>query len=271
MKRFYLILVLTLLTLLPAHAASLHTIQLQNRQADEIIPIVEPMLGAGEVITGRGYKIFLRASAQTLAEVQEIIDALDIAAKMLQISVFQGSERSLEKTSASANLRIETGAGSIGVGNNDGNGAGNINYSDGNISGEISASTTRQRSRSNPVHQLRIAEGAEGFIETGKQIPFFGLEGGYQAVTTGFYVLPRVSGDRVTLRVSPFKNALSRSGNGSIDTQSANTIISGRLGEWLQIGGVSSSSSSSRSGIGSYSSSNSESEDGIWIRAELLR
>jgi hypothetical protein len=93
--RFYLACPFLLYLLLAStlHAASLTTIQLQNRPAEEIIPIVEPMLGAGEVITGQGFKIFLRASEETVDQVQQIVSAIDIASKVLQISVFQGSKR----------------------------------------------------------------------------------------------------------------------------------------------------------------------------------
>jgi hypothetical protein len=92
MKLVYTLLGLMLLTS-PLQADSITTIQLQNRPAEEIIPIIEPMLGTGDVITGRGFKLFLRSSPETLAEVKDMIDVLDITAKILQISVFQGSER----------------------------------------------------------------------------------------------------------------------------------------------------------------------------------
>lgn len=273
MQRICLLLVLTLLTALPAQAGAINTIQLHNRPAAEIIPIVEPMLGAGEVITGHGFKLFLRASAQTLEQVEAMIAALDIAAKILQISVFQGSERSLETNSVSGNLRIVTGEGSIAAGNNGARGTGSLSFGNDNVSGDISASSTRQRRQSSPVHQLRVAEGSTGFIETGRQIPFpgVGTSNEYKAVTTGFYILPRVRGERVTLQVSPFRNALSGSGSDTIETSSASTTISGRLGEWLQIGGVSENSSSSQRGIASYASSQGESSDSIWIRADLAR
>jgi hypothetical protein len=71
--------------------------------------------------------------------------------------------------------------------------------------------------------------------------------------------------------VSPFKNALSASRSGNIETQSANTTLSGRIGEWLQVGGVSEQSSYTQSGTASYSAGSSERKDSIWIRADLLR
>jgi hypothetical protein len=253
-------------------AGSITTIQLNNRPAEEVIPIVKPMLGAGEVITGSGYKLFLRASPQSLQQVRDIIDVLDSAAKVLQVSVFQGSERDLKTRSVSGNLQIDNGNTSVDIGNSKNKSAGSISYNSGNVSGDINASSTHQRQTSNPVHQLRVSEGTEGFIQTGKQIPYFtGYSSTeYKDVTTGFYVLPRIHGDMVTLQISPFKNSLAKAGKGSIETQSARTTINGRIGEWLPLGGVSEQSNRSQSSIGSSSSTKSSSQQSIWIRADLI-
>jgi hypothetical protein len=272
MIRICTLLALLLLTS-AVQAASITTIQLNNRPAEEIIPIVKPMLDPSEVITGSGYKLFLRASPQTLQQVMGIVDALDIAAKVLEVSVFQGSEQDLKIRSVSGNLQIDNGNTSVGIGNDKKKSAGSISYNSGNVSGDINASSTHQRQSSNPVHKLRVSEGTEGFIQTGEQIPY--LTGyrstEYQDVTTGFYVLPRIRGDRVTLQISPFKNSLAKAGKGSIDTQSARTTISGRIGEWLPLGGVSEQSKRSQSSLGSSSSSQSSSQHSIWIKADLVQ
>ena len=263
------------LLLSSVQAASITTIQLQNRPAEEIIPIVKPLLGPGEVITASGFKLFLRASPASVEQVRDIIDALDVASKMLQISVFQGSERDLKTVAISGNLRIESGDASVGagVGSSGKQGAGNIAYNSGNVSGDISANSSQTSKVSNPVHQLRVSEGTEGFIQTGNQIAYSSYNNGteFKDVTTGFYVLPRIRGSVVMLKVRPFKNSQSNTGTGTIDTQSANTAISGRLGEWLPLGGVSEQFKRSQSGIGSSSSSEGSNQSSIWIRADLIQ
>ena len=268
-------LALSLLLLSSVQAASITTIQLQNRPAEEIIPIVKPLLGPGEVITASGFKLFLRASPASVEQVRDIIDALDVASKMLQISVFQGSERDLKTVAISGNLRIESGDASVGagVGSSGKQGAGNIAYNSGNVSGDISANSSQTSKVSNPVHQLRVSEGTEGFIQTGNQIAYSSYNNGteFKDVTTGFYVLPRIRGSVVMLKVRPFKNSQSNTGTGTIDTQSANTAISGQLGEWLPLGGVSEQFKRSQSGIGSSSSSEGSNQSSIWIRADLIQ
>jgi len=271
------LLAFSLLLLSAAQAASITTIQLQNRPAEEIIPIVQPLLGPGEMITASGFKLFLRASPASVEQVRDIVDALDIAAKMLQISVFQGTERDLKTVAISGNLQIEGGDANVDVGGGVGSGgkqaAGNITYNSGNVSGDINASNSRSSQASNPLHQLRVTEGTEGFIQTGNQVAYSSYNNGteFKDVTTGFYVLPRIRGSGVTLKVRPFKNSQSNTRAGNIETQSANTTISGRLGEWLPLGGVSEQFKRSQSGIGSSSSSEGSNKSSIWIRADLIQ
>jgi hypothetical protein len=281
MKLLYTLLGLVLLAS-PVQADSIATIQLLNRPAGEIIPIIKPMLGTNDVITGRGFKLFLRSSPETLAQVKDMIDILDTAAKILQISVFQGSDRDLRALSISGSIQIENGDTRGSIGTNSNKSAGGISYNTQNASGSINTTSTSGRMENNPLQRLRVTEGTEGYIETGEQIPYFSgaswigsraaagdIE--YRNVTTGFYVLPRIHGDNVSLQVSPFKNSLSKARAGNIDTQQANTTITGRLGEWLLIGGVTEQIQRSQSGIGNYSSTQSSTNDGIWIKADLTQ
>ena len=282
MKIRYLLAMLALLFAV-AQAASLTTIQLQNRPAEEVIPVIEPMLASGDVISGRGFKLFLRASPETLATVREMLDVLDRPAKVLQISVFQGSTRGLGELGLSGRLQIEGGDGSVSIGGaGNGSNGGSITYSTDGGSASIEGSSTRQRLSDSPIHQVRVTEGNEAYIETGAQIPYFsgagwtlprGSTGGVQfkKAVTGFYVLPRVNGDRVTLQVSPFKNRQGNTPGGSIETQSASTTITGTLGDWLLIGGVSEELRQAERGTGSTTSTRSRSNNSIWIKADLVR
>lgn len=282
MKLLYRLLVLVMLVS-PVQAASITTIQLENRPAEEIIPIVKPMLGASDAISGQGFRIFLRASPQTLSQVKDMIGVLDVAAKTLQISVFQGNTRGLGALGLDANIQIESGDASVDIGNGGSNssGGGTITYSTDKGSGSINSTSTRMRLEDNPIHQIRVTEGTEAYIETGEQIPYFSgthwilpgtVAGGieYKDVTTGFYVLARIHGDNVTLQVSPFKNSLSNARGGNIETQYASTTITGRVGEWLLIGGASEQIKRSQSGTASYRSTQTRNNESIWIKTDLV-
>jgi len=284
MKRLSKLLGLVLLVS-TAQADSISTIQLQHRPAEEVIPIVKPMLGADDAISGQGFKIFLRSSPATLARVKDMIDVLDTAAKILQVSVFQGSERDLSELGIGASIQIESGDARVDIGNERDNkdaAGGSVTYSTTDGSARIDGISTQKSLRDNPIHQVRVTEGTEAYIETGKQIPYFvgatwigsevvggGVE--YKDAMTGFYVLPRIRGDNVILEVSPFKRSQSNTSVDNIDTQSASTAITGRVGEWLLIGGVTEQLKKAESATGSTYATQSRADTGIWIKADLVQ
>ena len=80
---------------------------------------------------------------------------------------------------------------------------------------------------------------------------------GLRDVSSGFYVVPRVSGEFVSLEIRQHNDR--RAGPGArIDTQSATTTVRARLGEWVDLGGIDTSGAGSRTGPG-YAARNRES------------
>lgn len=240
MKFYFLPLILILVSTQAAAAAPIEILQLRNRPAIEIIPIVEPLLAPGETISGRGFKLFLRASPQTLDEVQAVIDSLDTAARVLTVSVFQGHRSELRNLELNGSVRI----------------------SNQGVSAGISAGESSNRSQGGPVHRLRVNEGARGYIATGS---------GYGGSSSGFYVKPRLGGDKVTFEISPFGRKSDPYQHGSAQILQADSVISGRLGEWLPLGSVSQQIDRSHGNGVSFSSTRGSSEVGIWIRADTVK
>jgi hypothetical protein len=258
-----------------AQADSIESIQLHNRPAAEVIPIIQPMLDAGGSVTGQGFQLFVRSSEQNLAQIRQLVETLDTAARQLLISVFQGSERDLRALAMSGGFRYQDDNADISVG------SGGRPPRGAAVSGSVLS--TRGRLSDNPIHQVRVSEGNPGYIETGASIPYFAgstwlgghrpvVEAGveYKDVTTGFYVLPRLHGEQVTMQISPHKDALSRSRSGAIDTQRASTTVTGPLGEWIPIGGVTDQTRRSSDSIGSHLSTQSRTNDSIWIKADVV-
>ena len=156
-------------------ANSIHTIQLRHRPADEVMPVIKPLLGADDSLTGQGYQLFIRTSEENFEQVRQMISQLDTAAKLLLISVFQGNDRELRALGVSGNLQVQDSNTGISLGSRDKTAkrGANVNYSTRNASAGAHTYSTRGRLSDNPVHQLRISEGSEGYIETGEQIPYF--------------------------------------------------------------------------------------------------
>jgi hypothetical protein len=70
----------------------------------------------------------------------------------------------------------------------------------------------------------------------------------YRDVTSGFYATARVSGDLVTLEISSRQQAY-RPRDETIDIKGATSVVTGRLGEWIELGAVREAQSGSSSGL----------------------
>jgi len=273
--RFFIALLLIVQTVLVS-ASELDIIELHDRPAGEIIPLIKPMLNENESITGRGFQMILKADSARQAQIRELVNKLDRAAAQLMISVFQGSERDLQALGAAAGIRYQDDKTDIQLGSTTRQAGGS------GVTATARVYGTRAHMQDNPVHRLRIMEGSAGYIETGKSIPYFSgqvyqqngqriVESSvdYKDVTSGFYVRPRVNGDRVILDISPHRDSLDPGGN--INTRGAATTISGKLGEWIPLGGTTSEIRRDSGQTGkSYSTQDRHSES-IWIKADKVQ
>lgn len=237
MKAHYLIISIILLVTaifpMQATSSSLEVIQLKYRTAEEMIPLLTPFLGKkldkNGVISGTGFQLIIRTTDENLVQIKKIIQKLDTAPRQLLVYVKQLSEDEYRKQHANAR----------------------IHATEKKIRADVRFYSTHGRDESNSTQKIRVLEGNAAFIEMGQSIPVGErtITGNsvqetvrYKKVTSGFYVMPRISGDkvsgeRVILQISPHKASLSRGGGGKINIQQAETTISGRLGEWLEIGG----------------------------------
>lgn len=284
-KGFCTLIFLVLFLSWPVRADEITIIELQSRPASEIIPIIKPMLDASGSVTGKDFQLFVRTSPQNLEQIQTLVRKLDTAALQLVVSVFQGNDRDLRALSMTGGLDYENNNLNASIGNRNaadqGRRGGSVSYSTQGASVSGNTISTRGRLTDNPIQQLLVSDGSEGYIETGKSIPYFsgdlwlggrgrGISPGmeYRDVPTGFYVMPRVHGGQVTLDVSPYKQSLSKTHSGTINTQRASTQVTGRLGEWLQIGGTSESIQGASSSTGSRMSTQSRNNSSIWIKVD---
>ena len=212
--------------------ASIEIIELQHRTAEEMIPLLEPLLRPEDVLTGTGMRLILRSSPATLAEVRQVLGTMDAAPGNLVISVRRGSlGGSLERE-----VQVQGRVGGVVIG--DGSGT------------RIIRRQTAERDSS--VQTLRVLEGQTALIRTGESVPYAqpGLillpRGGlvtsgvdYRDVERGFLVRPRVGGDdRVQLEISQVHEREARAGGGRIEFQRVDTVLSGELGEWIRIAGA---------------------------------
>jgi type II secretory pathway component HofQ len=131
------------------------------------------------------------------------------------------------------------------------------------------------------TQQVQGLEGSPSFISVGSSVPVAtttrGPGGtvttttGFQQIDTGFQVVPRVAGDRVFLDILPQRATPGGFGPGSANVQRIATTVSGRLGEWIPLGGVAVESSAQTAGIASRGSTSSAATSGVWVRVEEIK
>jgi len=142
--------------------------------------------------------------------------------------------------------------------------------------------STRDIEDSRDTQRIQVLEGNQAFIRAGQSVPYTTqtvIQNGrhvtvtegttYRDVTSGFYVVPRISGDQVTLEINPQRNTVGASG--SVNIQQAATTLSGRLGEWIELGGVGGQSASSGSGTVYSTRSTSMDNRTIFVKVEEVK
>jgi hypothetical protein len=131
--------------------------------------------------------------------------------------------------------------------------------------------------------QVQVVEGGKAFINVGTSVPVplrqvvLTPNGAivsdsvvYRDIGTGFYAEPRLSGDRVTLEISPTHDTPANLGPGSANVQRISTTVSARLGEWMEIGGVNEEAGSNQDDSTRYSTRGTRSARRVLLKVEEL-
>jgi hypothetical protein len=242
-----------------AEPMQVEVIPLKYRVPQEVLPVIQPFAGEGGAVTALNNQLIVKASPQNLAQIRLLLQQVDTAPRQLVITVRQGNQDSRDETDA----RV---SGSVAVGGNTtitsspppGKPGGLIvGYeSDGKRVQGQSAATTSHSDNTNTQH-VRVLEGNRALIHVGTSVPLPQTEilitGGkptvvdsiqYHDVTVGFEVVPRVNADQVTMDISPHRDTLIGKEMNVFHVQRLHTVVTARLGEWVDIGGIVDESSS---------------------------
>ena len=230
-------------------------IALRYRTAQEMIPILQPMLAPGGTLSGFQGQLVVRTTPANLEEIKRILASVDTAPRQLLITVRQDADITSESSAAGISGSVGGERGRVTVPGTRDTRGGNVVLREGDDRVRVHVIEGRSNETDSNTQSVRVMEGREAFVRIGQSVPVRGREvrrvvvGGqvveqvvdstqYRDVSTGFYVLPRVSDDRVTLDISPQRETLSRQVPGGVSVQSVVTTVTGRLGEWMEIGGI---------------------------------
>lgn len=235
-------------------------IPLGYRSAAEIIPILQPLVPPPGVVTGLYTTLVVKTDHETLQAIKQILSDLDRAPRNLMVTVRHGISDNLHRSGIDSDIVLSTQG------------------SETNVRVYDSRTTTDGQD----MQRVRVLEGHEAFIQFGESVPLaqrslivFGntvtvqdsIQ--YQDVTSGFYALPRVNGDRVVVHISPHRQKLNVMGGGQIDVQQAATTVSGRLGDWLLLGGTTNEAEQDQYGTVYSTRSYESNTHSLYLRVEL--
>lgn len=232
---------------------ALEVISLRHRGAEQVLPALMPLLESGGTLSGTGNQLFLRASPRNRAEIRQALAAIDVPLRRLAIQV---SRRHLADDSG----RGASGGLALGTA---GNGA---------------VWSSRSARRDEGSQRVQTVDGGRAYIQAGQSIPIplrqviIGPGGAvlreivvYRDLGHGFYVEPRLNGEQVTLEISVQADTGKRA-------ERLSATVSGRLGEWMELGGTGRrAAGSDQQGGSSWSTAEvAESRGGIWLKVEEL-
>ena len=235
-----------------AQQSVLEVITLKYRTADQLIPLLQPFVDRDGSLSGMQNQLIIRTTPANLAEIRKILDQVDAKPRQLLVTVRQDVDLESARREAALSGRIGIGDNaSIAVPGSRGRDEGLVvQGGSGNTSvrGRISARDVRASDAN--TQRVQVLEGNVAFIRVGQSVPVpsqqviqtpYGTQvvqsTQFRDFNTGFQVLPRVSGDTVTVEINPQRDRPGRyPGAGSV--QGMSTVVSAPLGAWMEIGGT---------------------------------
>ncbi len=271
-----------------AQSTVVEVIPLKYRTAEQVIPVIQPMVGPEGSVSGFQGQLILRATPAGIEEIRRVLAAIDTAPRRLSITVRQdaygdASRREAEVSGNVGNDRVRVivpSSGDVSGGNVV------IRPGDDRLRARVIDSARSGAERN--TQTIQVLEGNSAFIRVGESRPVPTRQvrrtvvGGqvveqvvdsveYRDASTGVYVRPRVTGDRVTVDVSPHRESFTGQSPGAVSVQRMVTTVSGRLGEWIELGGVDQASSSQGSALLGSTSRSAADRRQVLIKVEELQ
>jgi type II secretory pathway component GspD/PulD (secretin) len=265
---------------------TVEVVPLKYRKSEQVVPLLQPLLGRDSSVTGFQNQLVIRATPAELAQVRRVLADIDIAPKRLLITVRQDADSDRDRREAGLSGSIGNDNARITVPGSRSQNGGNVVFRDGDDRLRARVLDSQRSSSSSTRQSVQVLEGYSAFIRVGESRPVRSrqvvrtvvngqivdrvIEGTeYRNADTGFSVVPRVQGNIVTLDIDPQREVF-EGGRGAVNTQRVVTTVTGRLGEWMDLGGVNESRSDGQSTLFGQGSSSSSERRGVQVKVEEL-
>jgi type II secretory pathway component GspD/PulD (secretin) len=233
------------LAALPAVAQnSLEIIDLRHRTAEQVIPVLRPLVEPGGTLSGQGTQLFVRTSPANLADLRRALESIDRPVKRLQISVRFDDASSRSRDGFDVRQGVESSSRS-----RQGRADQTIQALDG---GHAMIFTGQSR----PVQQHQYIQTPAGVVSQPTTV--------VQETSSGFEVVPRIVGGG-NVEVEILQQQATRAGS-----QRAASTVGGRLGEWFELGSVAMTGSRERRDLTGASSAQTSETRRVWIKVDEI-
>lgn len=231
----------------------LEIIPLQSRMTEDVIPILTPLVAPGGTITGMNNQLVIKTTPDNLVEIKQVLESLDRPPRRLLITVTHDVGGQIQSREDALSGRYSTGNISISSKDPNRTREGLVIAAEDDDGNRVQYRNLNKRTNIDDRNAFRVQalEGHPAFIQSGQSVPvrnqtaYVRPDGvvvqnttEYYDATSGFYVLPRLNGDVVTLLIAPRLSSVKPGQSPTFDVQSVETTASGRLGEWISIGGI---------------------------------
>ncbi len=270
-------------SLVQAQQNVLEVIDLKYRSAEQIVPMLKPLLAPGGTISALQNRLIVRTTPQNLAELRKVLDAVDTMPKRLMISVRRDATGTGQASEAELSASIGTGDVRVGAPDSRNQKGGTVVIRKGDSVARARALDSQSTAAVRGEQSVQVLEGNEAIIRIGQSIPVRSrsviptpqgpqvsetVE--YRDADTGFRVRPRVNGDQVTLEISSHSDTLADPDSRAFNVQRVETVVTGRLGEWMEISGVEQSRTQTDGGTISRSTGSMSSDRKVFLKVEQI-
>lgn len=263
--------------------AVLEVIELRARRADDVIPVLRPLLAPGGTISGLQGKLIVRTTPANLAELRRVLDLIDAAPRRLMISVRQDDSATREDNAVEITGSVGSDRARVTVPGSGETSGSTVQGGSGDDALRARVLDKRSVGSGANVQTVQVLEGNTAFIRLGESVPVrsrttISTPQGvrevesveYRNVDAGFYATPRVSGGQVTIQLSARRDAVLDRDTGAARIQRVDSVVSGRLGEWIEVGSIVEDASSVETGTISRRSTVSSDRRRTYIKVEEM-
>ena len=224
------------------------TIQIKSRPAASMVDAVRPILGQDGSVSAFHDKLIVKGTPEQITTVRAMLRQIDRPARRLIIEVRQAGQ--ISQSSRDFGYGVSTGE--VRVGRVPPGSDAQISYQD-----------IRTRGSGDSLQRVQALDGRPALIRAGQSVPVYqaqqyvgpwgvsqGYEVQYRDATSGFYALPRVHGNQVTVEI--YQQSERPVDGGRFNIQRASSMLRGNLGEWMTLGSVGGETGDRRNQIGRH-------------------